>query len=63
MLGEVVLGLESRLREFERSHKVIRLDHAFSALSSDVMCRLRLAKSSDKDCRSEFLDDAKFSPD
>jgi hypothetical protein len=63
MLGEVVLKLESRFREFEGSHKVIRLDHAFSAFSSDVMCRLCLTKSSDKDCRLDFLDDNSFSPD
>lgn len=63
MLGEVVLKLESRLREFKGTHKVIRLDHAFSAFSSDVMCRLCLTKSSDKDCRPDFLDHDEFSPD
>ncbi|OSS47233.1 hypothetical protein B5807_10115 [Epicoccum nigrum] len=63
MLAEVVLRLESRLREFKGSHKVLRLDHAFSAFSSDVMCRLCLAKSPDKDHRPDFLDDAEFSPD
>src|SRR5689334_9524115 len=40
MLHEVTLKLESRLRDLEGSHRVIRLDHAFSAFSSDVMCRL-----------------------
>lgn len=63
MLHEVTLKLETRLRDFEGSHKVIRLDHAFSAFSSDVMSRLCLANSPEGGHSPGFLDHADFSPD
>ena len=63
MLGSVVLKMEIRLREFERTHKVVRLDHVFSAFSSDVMCRLCLANGRDSDKRLDFLDHPDFSPE
>ena len=63
MLGEVVLKMETRLRDFEYAHTFVRLDHVFSAFSSDVMCRLCLANSSDGDRRNDFLDHPSFSPD
>jgi hypothetical protein len=63
MLGEVVLKMETRLREFEQSYTFVRLDHVFSAFSSDVMCRLCLANSPDGDRRTEFLDHPEFSPE
>lgn len=63
MLGSVVLKMEIRLREFERTHKVVRLDHVFSAFSSDVMCRLCLTNGRDSDKRLDFLDHPDFSPE
>ena len=63
MLQEVTLKLETRLRGFEGSRKVVRLDHAFSAFSSDVMCRLCLANGPDGEQRADFLDHADFSPE
>ncbi|KAH6615377.1 cytochrome P450 [Boeremia exigua] len=63
MLEEMVLKLESRIRDYERSHQVIRLDHAFSAFSSDVMCRLCLADGPNEEPRSDFLSHPDFSPE
>jgi hypothetical protein len=63
MVCEITLKLETRLQKFEGSHKVIRLDHAFSAFSSDVMCRLCLADDPDGEQRSDFLDHPDFSPE
>jgi hypothetical protein len=63
MLQEVTLKLESRLRDFEGSCKVIRLDHAFSAFSSDVRCRLCLAGDPYGKQGAHFLDHADFSPE
>jgi hypothetical protein len=63
MLGEVVLKMETRLRAFEQTGQVLRLDHVFSAFSSDVMCRLCLADDPDNDKRPDFLDHPEFSPE
>ncbi|KAI1443094.1 cytochrome P450 [Annulohypoxylon stygium] len=58
MFSEVSLHLESRLREFQGQGAVIRLDHAFSAFSGDIIGRLCL---DDDDVGDRFLDDPGFS--
>jgi len=63
MLKEVVLKMENRLRECAKTDKVIRLDHVFSAFSSDVMCRICLSGGPDGEKRPDFLDDPDFSPE
>ncbi|KAF2686311.1 cytochrome P450 [Lentithecium fluviatile CBS 122367] len=63
MLGEVILKMETRLHEFSGTKKVVRLDHVFSAFSSDVMCRICLSGGPDGEKKPDFLDDADFSPD
>jgi hypothetical protein len=63
MLGEVVLKMENRLHEFKGTQKVVRLDHVFSAFSSDVMCRICLSNSPDSEKRPDFLDHPEFSPE
>ncbi|RAK82730.1 cytochrome P450 [Aspergillus fijiensis CBS 313.89] len=60
MLAEVALKLEARLREYEGTHTVIRLDHAFSAFSGDIIGRICLDR---EDAGNEFLDDPLFAPD
>ncbi|GKZ75835.1 hypothetical protein AnigIFM56816_003291 [Aspergillus niger] len=60
MLAEVALKLEGRLREYEGRHKVIRLDHAFSAFSGDIIGRICLDRD---DAGDEFLDHPDFAPD
>ncbi|XDG03563.1 hypothetical protein ABKA04_003178 [Annulohypoxylon sp. FPYF3050] len=60
VIAEVALHLESRLREFSGTNKVIRLDHAFSAYAGDVVGRMCLDT---KDRRDRFLNEANFSPD
>ncbi|KAK0701924.1 cytochrome P450 [Lasiosphaeria miniovina] len=60
MLAEVALHLETRLRDLKGSGKVIRLDHAFSAFSGDIIGRICLDGGSGG---SRFLDDPDFAPD
>ncbi|KAK4222262.1 cytochrome P450 [Podospora fimiseda] len=60
MLAEVALHLESRIRELKGSNKVIRLDHAFSAFSGDIIGRICL---DDGTGSGRFLDDPDFSPE
>jgi hypothetical protein len=59
MLGAVVLKLEERLKTMAGSGKVVRLDHAFNAMSGDIIGRLCL--NTDNNVAS-FLDDPEFSP-
>ncbi|RYC56702.1 hypothetical protein CHU98_g9513 [Xylaria longipes] len=60
MLAEVAHNLESRLRELNGQSKVIRLDHALSAFSGDIIGRICLGGF---ESGNEFLDDPDFSPD
>ncbi|KAJ6114889.1 cytochrome P450 [Penicillium sp. IBT 16267x] len=60
MLAEVALKLEARLREYEGTNQVIRLDHALSAFSGDIIGRICLDKD---DNAEEFLDNPDFAPD
>lgn len=60
MLADVALKLESRFRELEGKNKVIRLDHAFSAFSADIIRRICLDTGESED---GFLDDPDFAPD
>lgn len=53
MLAEVALCLEDRLRQMKGQHKIIRLDHAFSAFSGDIIGRICL----DSGEEGRFLDD------
>jgi hypothetical protein len=57
MLAEVALHLESRLRDLKGQNRVIRLDHAFSAFSGDIIGRICLDDGKDR-----FLDDPDFAP-
>jgi cytochrome P450 len=59
MLGAVTLKLEERLKRLAGTGKIVRLDHAFNALSGDVIGRLCLNSDSNA---TAFLDDPDFSP-
>ncbi|KAI0013031.1 cytochrome P450 [Xylariaceae sp. FL0662B] len=59
VIAEVALQLESRIREYAGTNKVIRLDHAFSAYAGDVVGRMCLDT---KDRSDRFLSDPEFSP-
>jgi hypothetical protein len=63
MLAEVALKMETRLRQFQGRGQVVRLDHVFSAFSSDVMCRICLSNHSDAEKREDFLDHPEFVPE
>ncbi|KAH7309215.1 cytochrome P450 [Stachybotrys elegans] len=58
MLGEVAFHLESRIQALQGTGSVIRLDHAFSAFSGDIIGRICL-----DDAKNLFLDDPNFAPD
>ncbi|KAI0400710.1 cytochrome P450 [Xylaria palmicola] len=60
MIAELAMKLEDRLREPQGQNRVIRLDHAFSAFSGDIIGRICLG---DFEPGKEFLDDSEFSPD
>ncbi|QSZ30614.1 hypothetical protein DSL72_000171 [Monilinia vaccinii-corymbosi] len=57
MLIEVVKKLEQRLVEYKGTDKAIRLDHAFSAFSGDIISKICWEDE------NEFLDDASFAPE
>jgi cytochrome P450 len=59
MLAEVALHLESRLRDLKGTKTVIRLDHAFSAFSGDIIGRICM---DDVNSGGHFLDDPDFAP-
>ncbi|KAK0614968.1 cytochrome P450 [Bombardia bombarda] len=61
MLAEVALHLETRIRDLEGANKVIRLDHAFSAFSGDIIGRICL--NSNGKTGDRFLDDPNFAPE
>lgn len=60
MLAEVALHLETRLREFAGTGKVVRLDHAFSAYAGDIIGRMCLDTH---ESSQRFLSDSNFSTD
>lgn len=60
MLAEVALHLETRLREYAGSRKVIRLDHAFTAYTGDIIGRMCLDTDDPGD---RFLSREDFSAD
>lgn len=60
MLAEVAFKLETRFREDEGKQKIIRLDHAFSAFSGDIIGRICLDKDHNEE---EFLDHPDYAPD
>lgn len=57
MLAEYVRRLESIVESFNGTGKVIRLDHAFSALTGDIMARICFND------RKGYLDDDDFAPE
>ncbi|KAL7793173.1 cytochrome P450 [Trichoderma ceciliae] len=63
MLAEVALHLESRFRELEGKNAVIRLDHAFSAFSGDIIGRICLGTGDRGSHGDRFLDDPGFASD
>jgi len=56
LLADVVRKFESRLIEIEGSGAVIRLDHAFSAFSGDIIGKICWENP------GSFLDDSEFAP-
>ncbi|KAJ3576080.1 hypothetical protein NPX13_g3817 [Xylaria arbuscula] len=60
MLAEVALHLETRLREYAGSGEVIRLDHAFTAYTGDIIGRMCLDTD---DLGDRFLSREDFSAD
>jgi len=56
LLAEVVQKFEGRLNTFEGTGTIIRLDHAFSAFSGDVIARICWENP------HSFLDDSEFAP-
>ena len=63
MLAEVALHLESRFRELEGTNSVIRLDHAFSAFSGDIIGRICLGTDDRGSHGDRFLDSQDFASD
>ncbi|KAK2608849.1 hypothetical protein QQS21_002562 [Conoideocrella luteorostrata] len=59
IISEVALHLESRFKELKGSGKVIRLDHACSAFSGDIIGRICLGGEPGQ----RFLDDSSFASD
>jgi cytochrome P450 len=58
MLADVALKLEERLKKLSGTGTVIRLDHAYSAFSGDIIGRICLGSRN----TNEFLDDPEFAP-
>lgn len=57
MLAQVVGKLAARLEALKGTNSVIRLDHAFSAFSGDIIGRICWED------KEEFLDDVEFAPE
>ena len=57
MLAEVVEKLAGRLEALQGTNTIIRLDHAFSAFSGDIIGRICWEN------QEEFLDDPEFAPE
>ncbi|KAI0532735.1 cytochrome P450 [Xylaria digitata] len=60
MLAEVALHLETRLREYAGTGKIVRLDHAFTAYTGDIIGRMCLDTDDPGD---RFLSREDFSAD
>ncbi|EGE08994.1 trichodiene oxygenase [Trichophyton equinum CBS 127.97] len=60
MLAEVALKLESRIRALEGTNTVIRLDHAFSAFSGDIIGKICLDSGDES---KTFLSHPTFNPE
>ncbi|KAK2823885.1 hypothetical protein FQN49_007522 [Arthroderma sp. PD_2] len=60
MLAEVALKLESRIRSLEGTNTVIRLDHAFSAFSGDIIGKICLDNGDES---KTFLNHPDFNPE
>jgi cytochrome P450 len=56
-ISELVITLAGRLQEYRGTGKVIRLDHAFSALAGDVINNICI-----NDPPTSFLHDPDFNP-
>ena len=56
MLAQVVANLDSRFEALKGTQSVVRLDHAFTALSGDVICKICSVEHDD------FLQDPNFAP-
>jgi hypothetical protein len=59
IFGAVILKLEERLKVLAGTGKVLRLDHAFNAMSGDIIGSLCWNTQSNV---TSFLDDSEFSP-
>ena len=57
LLAETIEKLANRFEEVKETGSIIRLDHAFFALSGDVVGKLCWAE------KEEFLDDLNFAPE
>ncbi|KAI1750738.1 cytochrome P450 [Xylaria castorea] len=60
MLAEVALHLETRLRQYAGTGKIVRLDHAFTAYTGDIIGRMCLDTDDPSD---KFLNKEDFSAD
>ncbi|KAI0544741.1 cytochrome P450 [Xylaria curta] len=60
MLAEVALHLETRLRQYAGTGKIVRLDHAFTAYTGDIIGRMCLDTDDPSD---KFLNKDDFSAD
>jgi hypothetical protein len=60
MIADVALHLESRVTALKGTGTIIRLDHAFSAFSGDIIRRICLDTEKPGE---RFLDDPDFAPD
>lgn len=61
MLAEVALRLEERIRQMKGENRVIRLDHAFSAFSGDIIGRVCIDSGNGEG--NSLLDDPDFTPE
>lgn len=57
MIAQVVEKLDVRLKALEGTNTVIRLDHAFSAFSGDIIRKICWEDE------KEFLNDPQFAPE
>lgn len=63
MITELTVKMERRLHEFSGTGKVVRMDHVFSAFSSDVMRRICLSVGPNGEKSPDLLDDPDFCPE
>lgn len=58
MLAQLAHHCEARIQSFKNSSQVVRLDHAFTAFSGDVIQKICLGDES-----TGFLDEPNFAPE